>query len=175
MRSPESIALIGYRGTGKTTVARLLATRLSFDWVDADVEVEILAGKSIAEIFDESGEESFRDLESEVVAKLCGRERTVVALGGGAILREENRKCLAGCSLVVWLKASPEVIAGRLSSDPTTSARRPNLTNHGGRTEIDELLRRREPIYRVCATFEVDTDNRDPDEIVDEILESFSG
>ncbi|NOY28719.1 MAG: shikimate kinase [Planctomycetes bacterium] len=174
MPPSSSIALIGYRGTGKTTVAQLLASRWDYDWVDADVEIELQAGKSITEIFDESGEETFRDLEAEVVAKLCQRERTVVALGGGAILRQENRKCLASCSSVVWLKASPEVIAERLLGDPTTSARRPNLTNHGGRTEIDNLLRQREPIYRTCATLEVDTDNRSPAEIVDEIFEAIS-
>ncbi len=175
MSSSDTIALIGYRGTGKTTVAQILAARLDFDWVDADVEIELRAGKSIAEIFAESGEETFRDLEAEVVTRLCGRQRTVVALGGGAILREENRKCVAGCSSVVWLKASAEVIAERLMGDPSTSARRPNLTNHGGRTEIDQLLRQREPIYRTCATLEVDTDNRDPAAIVDEIFEAISG
>ncbi len=174
MPSSDSIALIGYRGTGKTTVARFLAIRLGYDWVDADVEVELQAGKSIAEIFAESGEEAFRNLEAEVVAKLCQREQTVVALGGGAILREENRKCLARCSQVVWLKASAEVIAGRLLGDPTTSTRRPNLTNQGGRTEIDELLSQREPIYRTCATLEVDTDDRTPSEIVDKIVNAFS-
>jgi len=174
MLPPSSIALIGYRGTGKTTVAQLLATRLGYDWVDADVEVELQVGKSIAEIFDQSGEAAFRDLEAEIVARLCQREQTVLALGGGAILREENRKYLAQCPLVVWLKASSETIAKRLLDDPTTSARRPNLTNHGGRTEIDELLRLREPIYRTCATLEVDTEDKDPAEIADIIFEATS-
>lgn len=164
-----SIALIGYRGTGKTTVAQLLATRLGFDWIDADVEIERVAGKTIAAIFEESGEATFRDLEAEVVAQLCGREQTVVALGGGAVLREENRVCLENCCLVVWLKASAEVIAQRVLGDPTTAARRPNLTNHGGRTEIDQLLLQREPIYRACATLEVDTEDRTPAEIADQI------
>jgi len=164
------IALIGYRGTGKTTVAQLLAMRLGYDWVDADVEVELRAGKSIAAIFAESGEELFRDLEVAVVEDFCKREKTVLALGGGAVLRETNRHHLAAGEAVVWLQASAATIAKRLSEDPTSAQRRPNLTNHGGRTEIAELLRAREPIYRACATLEVDTNNKGPTEIVDEIV-----
>ena len=175
MRTSESIALIGFRGTGKTTVARLLAARLGFRWVDADVEVERIAGKTIADIFEESGESAFRDLESEVVAELCQRGKTVVALGGGAVLREVNRVWIANCGQTVWLKASAEVLAGRIFGDPTTAARRPNLTNHGGRTEIDQMLLEREPIYRACATLEVDTDDKTPDEVADKIVQAISG
>jgi len=167
-----SLALIGYRGTGKTSVARELARRLGWDWVDADVEVELRAGKSIAAIFADDGEAEFRDLEAAVVAELCSWERTVLALGGGAILREANRHCLEKCQPIVWLQASAEVIAERLAGDPTTAGRRPNLTNRGGRNEIEQLLAQREPIYRACATLEVDTEGKDPAEIADEIVGS---
>lgn len=165
-----SIALIGYRGTGKTTVAQALARQLGFDWIDADVEVELRVGKSIAAIFEASGEVAFRDLEAQVVAELCQRERTVLALGGGAVLRESSRECLASCQQVVWLKASAAVIAARLEGDPTTAGRRPNLTNRGGLHEIEQMLAQREPIYRACATLEVDTEDKDPAEIADEIV-----
>ena len=168
--SSSTIALIGYRGTGKTTVAQLLAIELGWDWVDADVEVELRAGKSIAVIFAESGEVVFRDLEAEIVADLCRRKKTVVALGGGGILREENRQCLLACQATAWLQASVETILERISADPATPGRRPNLTNHGGRTEIEQLLATREPIYRACATLVVDTDNKPPAEIVEEIV-----
>lgn len=171
--SSSSVALIGYRGTGKTTVARLLASKLSYDWVDADVEVELQAGKSIATIFEESGEQAFRDLESQVVAELCQRERTVLALGGGAILREENRNWIAKCSKVVWLQATATTIAERVLGDSTTADRRPNLTNRGGLHEIEQLLAEREPIYRACATLEVDTEDRDPADIATEIVASL--
>lgn len=171
----RSIALIGLRGTGKTTVAQLLALRTGWDWVDADVEVELRAGKSIAAIFAEEGEAAFRDLEATVVAELCQRPQTVLALGGGAILREESRNCLTGCQAVVWLKASPEILAERLETDATTSERRPNLTNHGGRTEIEVLLAQREAIYRTCATLEVDTEEKQPAEIADEIFAALGG
>lgn len=166
----SSLALIGYRGTGKTTIARVLAGKLAYDWVDADVEVEFRAGKSIAAIFEESGEQAFRDLESAVVADLCERKKTILALGGGAILREENRQQIAKCTDVVWLQASAEAIADRILGDPTTAQRRPNLTNRGGRTEIEQMLAQREPIYRACATLEVDTEDKDPAEIADEIV-----
>jgi len=170
MQASLPIALIGYRGTGKTTVSRLLAARLDYRWIDADAEIERRAGKSIGEIFDELGEPVFRDLEAEVVAELCQWDGVVLALGGGAVLRETNRRCLARCWAVVWLRASVETLAQRIADDPTTAARRPNLTNHGGRTEIEHLLGEREPIYRACATLEVDTEGKDPAEIADEIV-----
>lgn len=163
------VFLIGYRGTGKSTVARLLALRLGCDWVDADVEIELRAGKSIAAIFADDGEPVFRDLESQVVAELARRQNSVVALGGGVVLRAENRRAIA-VGTVVWLKASAETILGRLARDPATSERRPNLTTQGGRDEVVKLLAEREPIYRGCADFQVDTDGKNPAEIADEIL-----
>jgi len=168
------IALIGFRGTGKTTIARLLALRLGYDWIDADVEIELHAGKSIAAIFAEDGEDSFRDRESDVLSELCSRKRAILALGGGAVLRESNRNWLTSCRDVVWLQASATTIEKRLTSDPSTEQRRPNLTNRGGLTEIRKLLTQREPIYRACATLVVDTEDRDPDEIADEIARVVS-
>lgn len=170
MNDQRPIALIGYRGTGKTTVAQFLARQLNWDWVDADVEVELRAGKSIAAIFADEGEPAFRDLESQVVADLCTRERTVLALGGGAILRETSRGEIAACQAVVWLQAPANVLAERIAQDAATTARRPNLTNHDGRTEIEVLLAQREPFYRTCATLEVDTENKEPADIAGEIF-----
>jgi shikimate kinase len=170
----QSIALIGYRGTGKTTIAQRLAAALGWDWVDADVEVELRAGKNIAAIFADDGEQAFRDLESRVVAELCHRQRAVIALGGGAISRAENRAAIANCGAVVWLQASAEAIQQRLAADPTTVARRPNLTAAGGRAEIERLLAERTPHYRECATLVVDADGRDPAEITREILTALN-
>lgn len=173
MNDDRPIALIGYRGTGKTTVAPLLARRLKWDWVDADVEVELAAGKSIATIFAEHGESLFRYLESDVVAELCARKRTILALGGGAILSETNRAHLHKCQAVVWLQAPVDLLEARIGGDATTAARRPNLTNHGGRTEIEALLAQREPFYRSCATLKVDTENKRPSEVADEIIDAI--
>ena len=166
----DSVALIGYRGTGKSTVAQQLALRLGWDWADADVEIELRAGKSVAAIFADDGEEAFRELETAVVAELCGRRRLVIALGGGAVLRDQNRVAIARCGAVVWLNASVNTIVRRLSADAATAARRPNLTKAGGRTEIEQLLAARTPFYRGCATLEVDTEDKAPAEIADEIV-----
>jgi shikimate kinase len=166
----DSIALIGYRGTGKSTVAQLLALRLGWDWVDSDVEIELRAGRSIAAIFAGQGEQAFRDLESAVIAELCQRERTVLALGGGAVLRESNREHIARCGAVAWLQAPVDVLLARTAADATTAARRPNLTQTGGRYEVEQLLAVRTPIYRACATLEVDTEDKAPAEIADDIV-----
>lgn len=175
MNNSRPIALIGYRGTGKTTIAQELARRMAWDWVDADVEAELRAGKSIAAIFADDGELAFRDLEVEVVADLCQRDRAVLALGGGAVLRDENRRALRGCQAVVWLRAGVATLTERIAGDATTAGRRPNLTNHGGRTEIEVLLAQREPFYRGCATLEVDTESKQPAEIADEIVAAIFG
>jgi shikimate kinase len=166
-----SLTLIGYRATGKTTVARLLARRLGWDWIDADVEIERRSGKSIASIFSEDGEPAFREIEVAVTADLCQRPRLVLAAGGGAPMRAENRRAMRRGGAVVWLKALPETIHRRMSGDATTAGRRPDLTDQGGLAEIVELLARREPIYQEAADFAVDTEGKTPDQIADEILD----
>jgi shikimate kinase len=165
-----NIALIGYRGTGKTTVARLLAAALDCAWIDADDEIERTAGKSIAQIFADDGEPHFRDHESDVVRNLCQRSDTVFSLGGGAVIRRENRELLAQIEQVVWLKADIETIHQRVTADESSANRRPNLTIAGGREEIAKLLADRTPVYRECATLEVDTSDKSPAEVAREIL-----
>jgi shikimate kinase len=165
------LILIGYRATGKTTLARLLAGRLGCDCIDADAEIERRAGKSIARVFAEDGEPAFRDLEAEVIADLCGRQRLVLAAGGGAPVREESRLEMRRRGSVVWLVARPETILARMSADPTTAGRRPNLTRREPLEEIVHLLQQREPIYRQSAHLVVDTEGKTPEQLADEILE----
>jgi shikimate kinase len=165
------ITLIGYRATGKTTLAELLARRLGWQWIDADVEIERRAGKTIARIFADDGEPAFRDLEAQVIADLCRRDRLVLAAGGGAPLREDNRQIMRQSGKVVWLKARPETILKRMSGDSTTDQRRPNLTGRGPLDEIVQLLALREPMYRDTANITIDTENRTPEELTAEILE----
>ena len=166
-----NLILIGYRATGKTTLARLIAGRLGWDWIDADVEIERRAGKSIAAIFAEDGEPAFRDREAQVIADLCRRQNLVLAAGGGAPMRPQSRRAMRDSGTVVWLKASPETILARMSGDHTTADRRPDLTDKGGLAEIVELLCRREPIYRQTAHLEMDTEGRTPEQIAAEIIE----
>jgi shikimate kinase len=169
------LSLIGYRGSGKTTVAQAAALRLGWDWVDADVEIELRAGKSIAAIFADDGEEHFRDLESAVLGDLMRRERTVLALGGGVVLRASNRQELIAASgegrgKTVWLKASPALLWERIIADTTTAARRPNLTVGGGLEEVKTLLTRREPLYREYADLVIETDGKSLAMVADEIV-----
>ena len=165
-----NLVLIGYRATGKTTLARHLAERLRWDWIDADVEIERRAGKSIAEIFAEEGEPAFRDLEAQVIADLCNRPRLVIAAGGGAPLREESRRIMRESGKVFWLTARPETILARMRGDATTAGRRPSLTNLPPLDEIVQLLARREPVYRETAHLSVDTEGKRPEQLSDEIL-----
>jgi shikimate kinase len=167
------IVLVGYRATGKTTVARDLAARLGWEWIDADVEIEQRAGKSIARIFAEDGEPVFRDLEATVIAELCGREEIVLAAGGGAPLREASRRAMRQSGHVVWLTATPPTILARMTADATTAARRPNLTDRAPLEEIVQVLGRREPIYRETAHQVVATEGKSPEEVAEEILAEF--
>ena len=142
------IILIGYRATGKSTIASLLAERWGFDWIDADVAVEERAGKRISAIFRDEGEPYFRDLEASTLADiLTAPGPLVVATGGGAPMREETRRVMRDRGVVVWLTASVETIARRMSGDATTSSRRPALTKAGSPiAEIERVLSVREPI-----------------------------
>ena len=165
-----NLILIGYRATGKTTLARLLAERLGWDWIDADVEIERRADKSIARIFAEDGEPAFRDLEAQVIADLCRRDRLVLAAGGGAPLRPESRRAMRQTGKVVWLTARPETILARMSGDTTTTTRRPDLTDKGPLQEIIHLLEVRTPIYQELAHLAMDTEGKTPAELADEIV-----
>jgi len=162
------VFLIGYRGTGKSTVARLLAERLDWQWLDADVVLEARHGRSIRQIFADEGEAGFREKEATLLGEFSQLRQTVIATGGGVILRDTNRQNLRA-GKVVWLTADAETIWQRLQADSTTAERRPALTV-GGRAEIEDLLRVREPWYRACADLVIDTAGRTPEQIVSVIL-----
>ena len=161
--------LIGSRGSGKSTVGPVLAARLGRAFVDADVVLETDAGMSIAAIFAAEGEGGFRARETATLRKLAGGPPAVIATGGGIVLRPENRDLLRSSGFVVWLAAEPELLWNRIAYDPTTAARRPNLTAAGGLAEVRALLAAREPRYRELAQFVVDA-ARSPEEVAADIL-----
>ena len=169
------ISLIGYRATGKSTIARLLAEKLNAPWADSDQEIERQAGKSIARIFAEDGEEAFRNFEARVIFDLCQSDELVLATGGGAILREETREILRASGPVLWLTASPETIAARMNADAATASMRPNLTSLSQLDEIRSVLEFRTPLYQETATLEITTEGYTPEEIVAQLLQAGGG
>jgi shikimate kinase len=167
--------LIGARGTGKSTVGRVLATRLGWGFVDADERLEAGAGRTIAQIFAAEGEAGFRDRESAVLAETAALTRHVIATGGGIVLRQSNRELLRNSGFVVWLTATPEQAFARLQADPATAARRPNLTPAGGLEEMKALMAAREDLYRQTAHLALDAGDRSPESVADDILSAWNG
>ncbi|MFM8378158.1 MAG: shikimate kinase, partial [Planctomycetia bacterium] len=164
------LTLIGYRGTGKTTVARLLAERLDTSWIDADVVLEKRLGRTIADLVRNEGEAAFRDAEAEVLADLLSAARGVLATGGGVVLREANRMLLRERGRpVVWLDAPIDVIQRRLAADPATASSRPGLAGGDPLAEVETAVRIREPLYRACADWKVDTRATSPADVAAEI------
>jgi shikimate kinase len=167
-----SVVLIGYRGSGKTTVGRALAGRLGWPFVDADAVVTERAGMTIRQMFDQLGEAGFRAAERAVVAELLDRHDHVLALGGGAVLAEPTRAAMAAAGhAVVYLRGTPAELHRRIAADPLTADARPSLTPlGGGLDEVAAVLAAREPIYRSAMTHEVDVVGRTVDELAEAIV-----
>ena len=171
----RGVVLVGSRGTGKSTVGRLLSGRLGLPFVDADPALEARFGCSIRSIFEEHGEPIFRDREQQVVAELTAGPPTVLATGGGVVLRPENRAMLRRFGFVVWLSADPSVLAARLAASPQGLADRPALTPAGTLAEIAAVLTARAALYREVADAEVATDARSVDEVVEAVARLVPG
>lgn len=164
------VYLIGYRGSGKSTVGRQLASRLQWTFVDTDDEIESDSGQTIRDLFEQEGEPGFRDREQRIIAQVAHqRPPAVIALGGGAVLRPANQTHISSTGWCVWLKGSPDQLFARISGDASTTDRRPNLSSGGGYNEVVEVLAAREPIYRQLAQKTVVTDEQTPDEIAAEV------
>ncbi len=147
-----NIVLIGYRGSGKSSIGRKLAHNLWLDFVDTDALIVERAGKNIRDIFNAEGETGFRDRESAVIQEISARENLVIAAGGGAILRPENVAALKKNSKIIWLKADAKTLHARIVADTETLATRPSLTHLGGTVEeVTTLLEERTPLYAAAA------------------------
>lgn len=169
------VTLIGYRASGKSSVAPRLAKRLGWSWFDSDVVIEQQAGVSIKDIFQHEGEVGFRTRESEVLAELLQHSNTVIASGGGAILSEKNRRIIRAAGPVVWLQAPVDVLVRRLGGDQMSKQRRPSLTGKPIGTEVAEVLAFREPLYRECATFIIDAGTERPEQMARRIADYLTG
>jgi shikimate kinase len=165
------IYLIGYRGSGKTSVAKVLGTLLGWPVFDSDDRVEQVAGRTIREIFEQDSEAVFRDLETEAILSLSSFSTPhIFSLGGGAILRQENREVIRQNGSAVWLKASAANLYERIHSDNTTADRRPALTNLAGLEEINKILAVRSPIYEAVASYSIQTDDLSTKQIAESIV-----
>jgi len=161
-----NLVLIGYRGTGKSTVGEILAKRLKLKLVNLDERIVAKAGRRIPEIVEKYGWDYFRDLESEVVAEAVKGDGQVLDCGGGVILRDKNTALLKKAGKVFWLQASIPTIVSRIQ----TGTERPSLTGKSFTDEVADVLREREPKYRAAADQVVDTEGKTPEQVAEEIL-----
>lgn len=166
----QNIVLIGFMGSGKSTVARRLAQLLHYPLIDTDQRIEELAGRPIPQIFAEEGEEGFRQRESALLEELATSDapRHIISTGGGIVVRPQNRPLIRSLGFVVWLRATEATIYER-----TRHTRdRPLLLTEDPLTLIRQLLATRTPFYREAAHLTVDTEGLSSDEVASGILES---
>ena len=163
-----NIALIGFMGTGKTSVARLVAEQLRFDYLDTDEVIQTNTGRSITEIFTRDGEPAFRALEQKVVAELASHTRTVIATGGGLPVYSNNLASLKTHALVVSLWSSPEKIWERVRHQ----SHRPLLHDKDPQAKIRELLAAREPFYKEADVL-LNTELRSVREVAQQVIHQF--
>ncbi|MFJ4346037.1 shikimate kinase AroK [Pseudomonas sp. NPDC089401] len=163
----RNLILVGPMGAGKSTIGRLLAKELRLLFKDSDKEIELRTGANIPWIFDREGEPGFRDREQAMIAELCALDGVVVATGGGAVMRAENRQALHRGGRVIYLHASVEQQVGRTARDRN----RPLLRTANPEATLRALLEARDPLYREIADLVVETDERPPRMVVLDILE----
>ena len=162
----RNLILVGPMGAGKSTIGRLLAKELHLPFKDSDKEIEVRTGADIPWIFDVEGEPGFREREQAVIADLCREDGLVLATGGGAVLRQENREALRAGGRVIYLHASVEQQLERTARDRN----RPLLRTADPGRVLRDLLAIRDPLYREIADVVIDTDQRPPRMVVQEIL-----
>ncbi len=168
MRQIQNIALIGFMGTGKSSVGQLVATQLHFTFLDTDHVIEARAGKSISDIFAQQGEPAFRELEKKIVGELVTRKKTVISTVGGLPANPENLGSLKTHSLVVCLWASPEKIWERVRSQ----THRPLLNEPDPLAKIRKLLEEREPHYRQADVL-LNTELRSLKDVAQQVIHQF--
>ena len=161
-----NIVLIGYRGTGKSAVGKVLAERTKWPLISTDAEIVKKAGMGVPAIIQKRGWDYFRDIESQICRRVGAKDRTIIDTGGGAVLRKENVEALRQRGRVFWLTAEVATIMERIKS----GTERPSLT--GKRSYVDEVedvLKERLPLYKAACDHIIPTDGRTIEDIADEI------
>lgn len=164
-----SLILIGYRGCGKSTIAKLLSEKLQIELYSSDIEIEKFIGVSISEYLTKNSWDSFRDIESKVIKTLSLMPHSIIDCGGGVVERVKNMEILQSVGVIFFLSAPIEVIAKRLSSKTD----RPSLTGKDFIQEIDEVLTRRTPLYKRYSHHIIDTSSEDLEHICDQIISIY--
>jgi shikimate kinase len=162
-----NIVLIGYRGTGKSVIGRLLSRRLAMPYIGMDEEIVRRAGMPVPEIVASEGWPGFRDRESALARELAERDNIIIDTGGGVIERSENIVALQKNGCIIWLRANVSTIVSRIQDD----TQRPSLV--AGKTfteEVAEVLERRTPLYQAASRYEIETDPHTPEQIVARIV-----
>lgn len=164
-----SIALIGFMGTGKTTISKVLSKRLNRELIDTDKAIEKKAGITIAEIFEKHGEDGFRDIESHIIKDLKDKRGAIISFGGGVCLREENISNIRENHKVILLEVSSKAIFERVSRD----SKRPVLKGKTDIASIEKIMDKRKASYRRCADKVIYTDGKTISEIADIIIKEL--
>ncbi len=167
MLQARNVVLVGPMGSGKSTIGRLLAGRLGFVFRDSDTLIEERTGASISWIFDVEGEPGFRERETAVIDDMASESGMVLATGGGAVMRDQNRRLLSGMGSVVYLETSVREQLSRTKRD----RKRPLLQTPDREKVLSELLALRHPLYLEVADIVVHTDRRSASSVAGEIVE----
>lgn len=166
----KNILLIGFMGTGKSTVSAQLKKMLGMKEIDTDALIVEQEGMTISDIFAQKGEEAFRNMETDLLRRLKDEKNLIVSCGGGMALRDENATIMKEAGTVVWLTATPETILKRVKNDDS----RPLLRGNKNVEFIGDLLEKRRPKYEAASDISVETDGRSVQDICEEIISRLS-
>lgn len=166
------VILIGYRASGKSTVGKLVSDQLRWPLRDIDRGIELKSGLSLTKLYQQFGEEHYRQIEAEVVAETCATDSCIIAFGAGTITQSCNERLARVDSLVVYLQLSAEHLWHRIAADPRSATTRPQLSS-GGMEEVIEMLARRAPIYQRCADMTLDG-QMTPQQLADDIVKAVN-
>lgn len=166
----KNIALVGFMGSGKSTVGRALSQKIGYLFIDLDGQIEEKTGRSIPEIFKRDGEDTFRQIEAAALKDVLAAKKVVISCGGGVVLREENRDVLKQKAIVAYLKAETDELFRRVGA---TGSKRPLLNVEDPKAEIKRLVEEREPLYQSVANMTISTTGETINNIAETIIKEL--